>query len=61
MYCVQVNVYHVNTEGIDECMLNVQHYSYFAATVINPNQYHSSLQIPSKHLCYLCVPEMCAQ
>ena len=54
-------MYHVNTEGIDERMLNVQHYSYFAATVINPNQYHSSLQIPSKHLCYLCVPEMCAQ
>ena len=54
-------MYHVSAEGIDERMINVQHYSYFAAIVINHSQYHSILQIPNKHLCYLCVPEVCAQ
>ena len=35
-YHIQVNMYHVSTQGIDECMINVHYYYYYqkSATVV---------------------------
>ena len=32
VYHIQVNMYHVNTQGVDECMINVHYYYYFSVS-----------------------------